>query len=188
VKRTCLEALDAQFPRLVDGLLGLAAASCSLRSSRRKAAALCWACSLSCSSSEPPGSVPRQCSSQGSSLPDWRSSPLRRSRVVKSVAVIRGVDESPEGRLIAWETAWNMAKARPLTGVGLANTVENYYFYSPIWQDKNKAMHSLWLRVLAETGFPENEAKQALAPVVALPPSAPRLAWERPSFARKART
>jgi O-antigen ligase len=65
----------------------------------------------------------------------------------------QGVDESPEGRLIAWETAWNMAKARPLTGVGLANTVENYYFYTPIWQGENKAIHSLWLRVLAETGY-----------------------------------
>jgi O-antigen ligase len=175
----------------------------------------------------------------------------------------QGVDESSEGRLIAWETAWNMAKARPLTGVGLANAVENYYFYTPIWQGKNKAVHSSWLGVLAETGFPglilfvmmvvavarsglaslryfrapgadprmwasslaliaglagfcvsgtfltqglswpfyillgltvalqherENEAKQALAPVVAPPPAAPRLAWERPSFARKGRT
>jgi probable O-glycosylation ligase (exosortase A-associated) len=66
----------------------------------------------------------------------------------------QGVDESTEGRLIAWETAWNMAKARPLTGVGVTNSVESFYFYTPRWQGNNKAVHSTWLGVLAETGFP----------------------------------
>jgi putative inorganic carbon (HCO3(-)) transporter len=66
----------------------------------------------------------------------------------------QGVDESSEGRLIAWETAWNMAKARPLTGVGLTNAVENFYFYTPVWGGHNTAVHSTWLGVLAETGFP----------------------------------
>jgi putative inorganic carbon (hco3(-)) transporter len=65
-----------------------------------------------------------------------------------------GIDESAQGRLTAWETAWNMAKARPLTGVGIVNSTENYYFYTPIWQGSNHAVHSTWLQVLAETGFP----------------------------------
>jgi putative inorganic carbon (hco3(-)) transporter len=54
----------------------------------------------------------------------------------------------------AWETAWNMAKARPLAGVGASNATENFYFFTPVWQGKNKAVHSTWLGVLAETGFP----------------------------------
>jgi probable O-glycosylation ligase (exosortase A-associated) len=69
-------------------------------------------------------------------------------------AAEQGIDESSQARLTAWETAWNMAKARPLTGVGIANSTENYYFYTPIWQGKNRAVHSTWLQILAETGFP----------------------------------
>jgi probable O-glycosylation ligase (exosortase A-associated) len=64
------------------------------------------------------------------------------------------IDESAQGRLTAWETAWNMAKARPLTGVGLVNSVGAYYFFTPVWQGSNHAVHSTWLGVLAETGFP----------------------------------
>ncbi len=44
--------------------------------------------------------------------------------------------------------------ARPLTGVGLVNATENYYFYTPIWQGGNHAVHSTWLGIFAETGFP----------------------------------
>jgi hypothetical protein len=72
------------------GCSGLpAAASCSWGSSRHKAAVLCWECWPSCLSSGRRGSAPRPCSSQGSSQSDWRCSPLRRSRIVKSVAAIR---------------------------------------------------------------------------------------------------
>jgi putative inorganic carbon (hco3(-)) transporter len=69
-------------------------------------------------------------------------------------AAEQGIDESAEGRLIAWETAWNMAKARPITGVGIVNSAESFYFYTPIWSGKNHAVHSTWLQILAETGFP----------------------------------
>jgi O-antigen ligase len=69
-------------------------------------------------------------------------------------AAEQGIDESAQGRLTAWETAWNMAKARPITGVGIVNSSESYYFYTPVWSGKNHAVHSTWLQILAETGFP----------------------------------
>lgn len=65
-----------------------------------------------------------------------------------------GIDESAMGRIYAWQAALNMALARPLTGVGLDNFVSNFYFYTPHWGGLAKAVHSTWLGVLAETGFP----------------------------------
>ncbi|MBC8504487.1 MAG: O-antigen ligase family protein [Chloroflexi bacterium] len=64
-----------------------------------------------------------------------------------------GIDESAMGRIYAWQAAWGMALARPLTGVGLDNFYHNYYFYSPHWDGKNHAVHSTWFGVMAETGF-----------------------------------
>lgn len=66
----------------------------------------------------------------------------------------QGIDESSEGRLIAWQTATNMALSRPLTGVGLSNFVDNYWEYTPEWDGRAHAVHSTWFNVLAETGFP----------------------------------
>ncbi|TCT06568.1 O-antigen ligase family protein [Aquabacter spiritensis] len=66
----------------------------------------------------------------------------------------QGIDESSEGRLNAWHTAWNMAVARPLTGVGLGNFADNYWEFTPYWDGKAHAVHSTWFGVLAETGFP----------------------------------
>ncbi len=68
-------------------------------------------------------------------------------------ATEEGIDESAMGRLYAWQAAFGMALARPLTGVGLENFYHNYYFYSPHWDGKNHAVHSTWFGVLAETGF-----------------------------------
>lgn len=64
------------------------------------------------------------------------------------------LDESSQGRLWAWETAVNMAIARPLTGVGLGTFRDNYYFYTEHWNHKAAAAHSTWFEVLGETGFP----------------------------------
>ena len=64
------------------------------------------------------------------------------------------IDASAQGRLDAWQAAINMALARPLTGVGIDNFVENFYFYTPHWGGLAKAVHSTWFQVLAETGFP----------------------------------
>ncbi|GGK21124.1 O-antigen ligase family protein [Aliivibrio fischeri] len=64
-----------------------------------------------------------------------------------------GVDASAMGRLYAWEAAFKMALANPLTGVGLDNFYSNYFYYSPHWDGLNHAVHSTWFGVLAETGF-----------------------------------
>lgn len=68
-------------------------------------------------------------------------------------AVESGVDESAQGRLYAWEAAFNMANKHPLSGVGLDNFTMNYFFYSPHWDGMNHAVHSTWFGVLAETGY-----------------------------------
>lgn len=64
------------------------------------------------------------------------------------------IDESAMGRLWAWQAAFNMAMARPLNGVGLSNFIPNFWLYTPHWTGFNKAVHSTWLGVLAETGWP----------------------------------
>ncbi|MBA4791730.1 MAG: O-antigen ligase family protein [Rhizobiales bacterium] len=66
----------------------------------------------------------------------------------------QGIDESSQGRLNAWETAWNMAVHHPLTGVGLSNFPANYWEYTETWDGHAHAVHSSWFLVLAETGFP----------------------------------
>jgi putative inorganic carbon (hco3(-)) transporter len=65
-----------------------------------------------------------------------------------------GIDESSMGRIHAWTAALGMAKAKPITGVGLDNFVINYFAYTPHWDGKNHAVHSTWFGVLAETGLP----------------------------------
>jgi putative inorganic carbon (hco3(-)) transporter len=65
-----------------------------------------------------------------------------------------GIDESAMGRIWAWTAAWNMAVAHPFHGVGLDNFIPNFWLYTPHWTGFNKAVHSTWLGVLAETGFP----------------------------------
>lgn len=63
-------------------------------------------------------------------------------------------DASAEGRLQIWATAIKIAVARPLTGGG---------FYAPYTQsvvdqyapgNQARAVHSIWLEVLGENGFP----------------------------------
>ena len=64
-----------------------------------------------------------------------------------------GVGESAMGRLYAWQAAFNMGTSNPLTGVGIDNSTANYFFYTPHWDGMNRAVHSTWFQVLAETGF-----------------------------------
>ena len=68
-------------------------------------------------------------------------------------AAEEGIDASAMGRIWAWQAAWGMALANPLTGVGLKNFYSNYYFYSPHWDGLNHAVHSTWFGVMAETGL-----------------------------------
>lgn len=64
-----------------------------------------------------------------------------------------GIDQSSMGRLYAWEAAFYMALANPITGVGLDNFLANYFAYSQHWDGMNHAVHSTWFGVLGETGF-----------------------------------
>lgn len=64
-------------------------------------------------------------------------------------------DTSAAGRLEAWNTAWNIALARPVTGGGF-----RVLWISDVWTNYNKGSfldvrdaHSLYFEVLAEHGF-----------------------------------
>ena len=63
------------------------------------------------------------------------------------------LDASAQGRLYAWQTAWNMALDNPALGVGMENYYYNYFYYTPHWDGKNHVVHSTWFNVLSETGF-----------------------------------
>lgn len=69
-------------------------------------------------------------------------------------------DGSSMKRLHSWHTAWNVAKARPLTGAGfdcmqpetfaIWGEPEKFGLPPDHWHDT----HSIWFRVVAEHGFP----------------------------------
>ncbi|WP_305371483.1 O-antigen ligase family protein [Photobacterium leiognathi] len=63
------------------------------------------------------------------------------------------IDESAMGRIHAWTAAVLMAVDNPMTGVGLGNFYNNYFFYTLHWDTKNHAVHSSWFEVLSENGF-----------------------------------
>ena len=61
-------------------------------------------------------------------------------------------DSSAQGRFIAWETAWRIAKDR-LTGAGFdMYTEEIFGRYAPV-PDRIHAAHSIYFQVLGEQGF-----------------------------------
>jgi|GEM_PF-1084530 len=65
-----------------------------------------------------------------------------------------GIDESAQGRLDAWKAAIRMFLKNPLFGVGYECYPYNYLSYvtNPVdW--KPKAVHSSWLKVIAELGM-----------------------------------
>ncbi|HUQ94541.1 MAG TPA: putative O-glycosylation ligase, exosortase A system-associated [Bryobacteraceae bacterium] len=62
-------------------------------------------------------------------------------------------DASANQRLNAWTAAWNLAKDRPIVGGGFrAFTPELYEKYAPVL-DYHEA-HNIFLKILAEHGFP----------------------------------
>jgi probable O-glycosylation ligase (exosortase A-associated) len=73
--------------------------------------------------------------------------------VVQEGGGVGEIDASAQGRLHAWEAAFNMSLSNPLTGVGVDNFVENFYYYTPHWGGMAKAVHSTWFQVLGEAGF-----------------------------------
>jgi probable O-glycosylation ligase (exosortase A-associated) len=64
------------------------------------------------------------------------------------------LDESAQERLSAWGAAINMATARPLTGVGLANFAPAFFYYVKDFPGRDMTSHSTWFGVLGETGWP----------------------------------
>lgn len=65
-----------------------------------------------------------------------------------------GIDESASARLDTWMAAVNMALARPLTGVGLANFAPSLFYYAESFPGRDLAAHSTWFSALGETGLP----------------------------------
>ncbi|MGA9869018.1 MAG: putative O-glycosylation ligase, exosortase A system-associated [Acetobacteraceae bacterium] len=63
-------------------------------------------------------------------------------------------DQSAEGRLKMWHTAWIMAEGRPLTGVGFMGTYSRKVVDRFDPTSAARAVHSIWLELLAENGFP----------------------------------
>jgi probable O-glycosylation ligase (exosortase A-associated) len=64
-------------------------------------------------------------------------------------------DESAAGRLHFWKIAVVMAKAKPLTGVGLNGFAASYSKYDPATPyGEFRQSHSTWFGVLAELGAP----------------------------------
>lgn len=64
------------------------------------------------------------------------------------------LDESSAYRLIAWRAGFNMALARPLSGVGIDNFREAFFNYTPEWIGRAIVAHSSWFGMLGELGFP----------------------------------
>ena len=63
-------------------------------------------------------------------------------------------DGSAKGRLNAWGFAWNLTKDRPITGGGYRCFTPKYFLqYAPDPEDYHEA-HSIFLKILAEHGFP----------------------------------
>jgi probable O-glycosylation ligase (exosortase A-associated) len=63
-------------------------------------------------------------------------------------------DNSAEGRLDIWKTAWQMAIHRPLTGAGFMGPYDEAVVHHFRPDAGPRAVHSIWFEVLGEHGFP----------------------------------
>ena len=77
--------------------------------------------------------------------------------------LVQKLDETLSGRVTIWETAWNMLKARPLTGAGAGAFAEAYDRYSTRPDDPFLSSgsyggpthaHQMYVSVAAESGWP----------------------------------
>jgi putative inorganic carbon (hco3(-)) transporter len=66
----------------------------------------------------------------------------------------QGLDQSAQERLSAWRAAINMALAKPLAGVGIANFAPSFFSYVEDFPGRDMTAHSTWFGVLGETGWP----------------------------------
>jgi probable O-glycosylation ligase (exosortase A-associated) len=63
-------------------------------------------------------------------------------------------DLSAQGRLQIWRVAWALATARPLIGGGFSATYSQPLVEQVVPGAEWRAVHSIWLEVLGEHGFP----------------------------------
>jgi probable O-glycosylation ligase (exosortase A-associated) len=63
-------------------------------------------------------------------------------------------DSSAEGRLDVWHSAWIIAVSRPLVGGGFDVTYTQPSIQRFVPDATPRAVHSIWLEILAEHGFP----------------------------------
>lgn len=79
-----------------------------------------------------------------------------RMATITASAEERELDGSQSGRLHFWKVALDMAGDRPVLGVGHRGYEPSYnqYDFSGGVHGENRAVHSAWLGVLAEAGYP----------------------------------
>lgn len=65
-------------------------------------------------------------------------------------------DRSAQSRLDFWQVSVSMAEANPLTGVGLSGFSQSFDTYNtnPVYDDQERAAHSIWFGVLGDLGYP----------------------------------
>jgi O-antigen ligase len=81
-------------------------------------------------------------------------SPSNPWRARTESATAYGVDESAKGRIDAWRTGMNMAKDRPLTGVGAGAFMIAWPEYAPGDAGMVRSEHNTFVQLVAELGFP----------------------------------
>lgn len=64
------------------------------------------------------------------------------------------LDASSMGRIYAWQAALRMTADHPITGIGLDNFFQAYFYYTPYWDNRPHDVHSTWFGVMGETGLP----------------------------------
>jgi probable O-glycosylation ligase (exosortase A-associated) len=78
-------------------------------------------------------------------------------KLVDRVETIRtyNQDGSANARMVAWKTAWELAKARPWTGGGfqIIDDVRVAQKYNPGFSSRTVGVHSVYFEVMAENGF-----------------------------------
>jgi probable O-glycosylation ligase (exosortase A-associated) len=78
-----------------------------------------------------------------------------RMGTITTTETSEGRDESAAGRLHFWGVAVDMARAKPLTGVGLNGFPQSQETYDPNSAfGTGRAAHSIWFGVLADLGYP----------------------------------
>jgi O-antigen ligase len=81
-------------------------------------------------------------------------SPSNPWRARNASATAYGVDESAKGRLDAWRTGMNIARERPLTGVGAGAFMIAWPEYAPGDAGMVRSEHNTFVQLVAELGFP----------------------------------